>query len=189
VVSGSYRGELVESPVWDDDAGCLLFVDVLNGVGRLVGLDSSETVTTWKTPNWRVLRASERCESALRARYERCELRALRASCASCEQQAARCSLQAASERASSVQPSCRVGCVALRERGGLVAALAVNADHSGGVLCGLTLSHDADAAVCEPIVPLPLEPSSCPNDGAVDARGRCAPSTAMHSCTDHAHR
>ena len=67
-----------------------------------------------------------------------------------------------------------RVGCIALRERGGLVAALAVKPDHSSGALCALILSYDT-RAVCEPVATLPLEPSSCPNDGAVDACGRCA--------------
>lgn len=66
-----------------------------------------------------------------------------------------------------------RVGCVALRERGGLLAAVAVNADHSGAALCALTLPQDAAAAECEHVASLPLEPSSSPNDGAVDAHGR----------------
>lgn len=67
-----------------------------------------------------------------------------------------------------------RVGCVALRAQGGLVAALASNSDHSGGQICALTLREDASDAECETeLATLPLE-SSCPNDGAVDAAGRC---------------
>ena len=38
-----------------------------------------------------------------------------------------------------------------------------------------MTLPEDAMDAVCSHIVSLPFEPSSSPNDGAVDAHGRCA--------------
>ena len=83
--------------------------------------------------------------------------------------------------------PICRVGCVALREEGGLVAALAVTSNHSGGKLCALTLRGDANGAdaVCELITGLPLESSSCPNDGAIDPTGRCVniQARAPHPC------
>ena len=69
---------------------------------------------------------------------------------------------------------------MALRAEGGLVAAFAENTDHSGGKLCALTLREDASDVECELEIELPLEPSSCPNDGAVDAAGRCGACYAL---------
>lgn len=59
-----------------------------------------------------------------------------------------------------------RVGCIALRASDGtedtpscLVAALARDDDHSGGVICALHLPEDADDAVCTEVVDLPVMP------------------------------
>jgi sugar lactone lactonase YvrE len=57
VVSGAYRGQLVESPVWDAASDCLWFVDVLNCVGCCNAM--AQTVQTWALENWCAC-----CESA-----------------------------------------------------------------------------------------------------------------------------
>jgi sugar lactone lactonase YvrE len=63
-VSGDYRGQLCESPVWDADAECLWFVDVLSGVGRCRPADGD--VKTWATPNWcEASQVAEECNRSL----------------------------------------------------------------------------------------------------------------------------
>jgi sugar lactone lactonase YvrE len=57
VVSGAYRGQLVESPVWDAASDCLWFVDVLNCVGCCDV--KTQNVRTWAIDNW-----CAGCESA-----------------------------------------------------------------------------------------------------------------------------
>ena len=74
---------------------------------------------------------------------------------------------------------------MALRTEG-LLAALADAPDHSGGKICALTLREDASYAECELTLSLPLEPGSCPNDGAVDAAGRCGARFALHDAIVH---
>jgi sugar lactone lactonase YvrE len=56
-VSGAYRAQLGESPLWDEQARCLWFVDIIApSVGR-IRVDEAlsgagEAPKLWRLPNW-----------------------------------------------------------------------------------------------------------------------------------------
>jgi sugar lactone lactonase YvrE len=59
VVSGAYRGQLVESPLWDERRQVLWFVDIVaSAVGRINAVaDATDNnvnaaVRLWRLPNW-----------------------------------------------------------------------------------------------------------------------------------------
>lgn len=129
LLTPSYRAQLGECPVWvpeDVDrpdlvggvAGVLLSIDITGP--HVLRLNADGSVRKWTLPNW--------CGIGARGPLSESALLVV--------------AVQRGIRSAHSPTPLLlrRVGCIALRKGGGLVAGITEQADHSGGALFGVTL-------------------------------------------------
>jgi hypothetical protein len=133
--------------------------------GRITNVRCASSVPLVRGHHRACSRAHQRCGGCIRRR------RALLASAKLVRARSHAASLRDSSSHIPRV--GCRVGCIALRapqddkeddDEGGatLLAALARDADHTGGVLCALRLNDGEEHAVCEALTELPLQPNRC---------------------------